>query len=255
MGIIANKSPNNSKKLCYNLGTILLGRTEGTNLSQDTITLTLEKREVVGKGLNKLRREGQIPAVIHNHGKDSIIVVGPSREITKVYQQAGKHHPVTVEVGGQKYMALIRDAHFEPKKNELRHVVFNAIRQDEKQKTEVPVHFVEDAEIPAEKASLMVIRQLDAVEIEALPKDLVDQLLVDPSGLTEIGDKITVADIKVPGGITILTDAEHPIATVEETKAQMSEEAEEEAAEAEEGAEGTSEESSETETKEESSEE
>ena len=216
-------------------------------MSQDTITLTLQKREVVGKGLNKLRRDGQTPAVIHNHGQESIIVSGPSIQMLKVYNQAGKHHPVTVEVGGQKYMALIRDAHFEPKKNQLRHVVFNAIRQDEKQKTEVPVHFVEDAEIPAEKASLMVIRQLDVVEIEALPKDLVDELLVDPSGLTEIGDKITVADIKVPAGIEILTEAEHPIATVEETKAQMSEEAEEEAAEGEEGAEGASEGSSEAE--------
>lgn len=217
-------------------------------MSQDTITLTLQKREVVGKGLNKLRHEGQTPAVIHNHGKESVIVSGPSIEMLKVYNKAGKHHPVTVEVGGQKYMALIRDAHFEPKKNQLRHVVFNAIRQDEKQKTEVPVHFVEDAEIPAEKAGLMVIHQLEAVEIEALPKDLVDELIVDPSGLTEIGDKITVADIKVPAGITILTDLEHPIATIEETKAQMSEEAEaEEAAEGEEGEAAPSEESSEEE--------
>ncbi len=205
-------------------------------MSQDTITLTLEKRDVVGKGLNKLRREGQTPAVIHNHGQESVIVSGPAIEVLKVYKQAGKHHPVMIQVGDKKYMALIRSVDFEPKKNQLRHVVFNAIKQDEKQKTEVPIHFVEDAEIPAEKAGLMVIRQLDAVEIEALPKDLVDELTVDPSSLAEIGDKITVADIKVPAGIEILTEAEHPIATVEETKAQMSEEAEaEEAAEGEEG--------------------
>lgn len=206
-------------------------------LSQDEITLTLEKREVVGKGLGQFRRDGHIPAVIHNHGKESIVVSGPSMEVLRVYQKAGKHHPVTVQVGDKKYMALIRNVDFEPKKHQLRHVVFNAIKQDEKQKTEVPIHFALDVEIPAEKAGLMVIRQLDAVEIEALPKDLIDELTVDPSGLSEIGDKITVADIKVPEGITILTEAEHPIATVEETKAQMSEEAEE--AEGEEGEEGT----------------
>lgn len=202
-------------------------------MSQDTITLSLEKREVMGKGLNKIRREGQTPAVIHNHGKESIVVSGPSLEVLRVYQQAGKHHPVNLTVGSDKYMALIRDVDFEPKKHELRHVVFNAIKQDEKQKTEVPIHFVEDAEIPAVKAGLMVIRQLDSVEIEALPKDLVDELTVDPSGLTEIGDKITVADIKVPEGITILTEVEHPIATIEETKAQISEEAAEEGEETE----------------------
>jgi large subunit ribosomal protein L25 len=221
-------------------------------LSQDTITLTLEKRDVVGKGLNKLRREGQVPAVIHNHGKESVVVSGPFIDVLKVYQLAGKHHPVTLKVDDKQYMALIKSVDFEPKKNKLRHVVFNAIKQDEKQKTEVPVKFVENAEIPAEKTGLMVIRQLETVEIEALPKDLIDELIVDPSGLTAIGDRITVADIKVPEGITILTEAEHPIATVEETKAQMSEEAaEEEAAEGEEG----EEESGDSEAKKESSEE
>jgi large subunit ribosomal protein L25 len=190
--------------------------------------------------------------VIHNHGKESVVVSGPFIDVLKVYQLAGKHHPVTLKVDDKQYMALIKSVDFEPKKNKLRHVVFNAIKQDEKQKTEVPVKFVENAEIPAEKTGLMVIRQLETVEIEALPKDLIDELIVDPSGLTAIGDRITVADIKVPEGITILTEAEHPIATVEETKAQMSEEAaEEEAAEGEEG----EEESGDSEAKKESSEE
>lgn len=205
-------------------------------MSQDTITISLEKREVVGKGLNQFRKEGQTPAVIHNHGKESIIVCGPNVEMLKVYKQAGMHHPVNLEVvGGEKFMALIKSADFEPKKNELRHVVFNAIEQDVMQQTEVPIHYME-GEIPAEKAGLLVIRQLEAVEIEALPKDLIDELMVDVTGLTEIGDKVTVADLKVPAGVTILTEAEHPIAVVEETKIEVEETPEEEAAEGEEAA-------------------
>lgn len=204
-------------------------------MSKDDITLSLEKRDVVGKGLAELRKDGRVPAVIHNHGEDSVVVSAPYIDLLKVYQQAGKHHPVNLTVGSDKYLALIREADFEPKKNQLRHIVFSAIRQNEKQQTEVPIHFAE-GEIPAEKAGLMVIRQLEAVEIEALPKDLVDELTVDVSALAEIGDKVVVADIKVPEGVTILTEPEHPIATVEETKAQISEEAaEEEAAEGEEG--------------------
>lgn len=194
-------------------------------MSSDTISITLEPREVLGKGLGKLRQDGKVPAVVHDHGKPSIHVMANYNELNKVYSQAGKHHPVNLTVGSQKFMALIKDADFEPRKHTIRHVVFNAIKADEKQQTEVPVHFVEDAEIPAEKAGLMVIRNLDAVEIEALPKDLIDEIFVDPSGLTEIGDKLTVADLQVPAGVAILTEAEHALATVEETKAQMSEEA------------------------------
>lgn len=199
-------------------------------MSTDQIALNLEPREVIGKGLNQLRQTGKTPAVIHDHGKASVHVMANFSELTKVFQAAGKHHPVNLTVGSQKFLALIKDADFEPRKHTLRHVVFNAIKADEKQQTEVPVHFAEDAEIPAEKAGLMVIRNLDAVEIEALPKDLIDEIIIDPSSLTEIGDKLTVADLQVPSTITILTEPEHPIATVEETKAQMSEEAAEEAA-------------------------
>ncbi len=198
-------------------------------MTDASVNLALQEREVLGKQVRGLRREGLVPAVIHDHGKVSQHVMAPTVEITKAYLHAGKHHPINLTVGSKKYMALIKDADFDPRKHLLRHVVFNAIKADEKQQTEVPVHFAE-GEIPAEKAGLMVIRTLDAVEIEALPKDLVDELVVDASVLVEIGDKITVADIKIPNGVTILTEPEHSIAVVEETKAQMSEEAEAEAA-------------------------
>jgi large subunit ribosomal protein L25 len=198
------------------------------------IALSLQERTVEGKAVKHLRKEGMTPAVIHDHGKPSRIVMAPYGDIWKVYQEAGKHHPLALTLGKDQYMAIIKDVDFDPKKHQMRHVVFNAIKQDEKVETEVPV--ILDGEIPAEKAGLMVITNLDHIDIEALPRDLIDELRVDASGLTEIGDKITVADIKVPHGVTILTELEHPIATIEETKAQISEEAE--TVEGEEAAEG-----------------
>lgn len=201
-------------------------------MSDQEITLKLEKRTIEGKAVRGLRRDGIVPAVIHDHGKDSIIVMGPFVTITKAFQSAGKRHPLTVDVDGKKYITLIKDVDFEPRKHIIRHVVFNAIKADEKQQTEVPVHLTGDA--PAEKTGLLVIRNLDSVEIEALPKDLIDELTVDISQLIEIGDKVTVADLKAPSGVEILTEGEHPIAVVEEPK-EIVEEEPEEPAEGEEG--------------------
>ena len=203
-------------------------------MSSQDIALTLEERTVEGKAVKHLRREGIIPAVIHDHGNPSKLVQASAIELNKIYKSAGKHHPLSLTLGKEKYMALIKDADFDPKKHQLRHIVFNSIKQDEKAETEVPIHLT--GEIPAEKTGLMVIRNLDNVEISALPKDLVDEVTVDATSLVEIGDRITVADIVLPPGVEILTELEHPIATVEETKAQISEEAEEaEAAEGEAG--------------------
>jgi large subunit ribosomal protein L25 len=211
-------------------------------VSREDVAIVLEKREVLGKQVKHLRRDGFIPAVIHDHGKPSQVVMAPSQSMLKVYREAGKHHPVNLSLGKENYMALIKDVDFEPRKHQMRHVVFNAIEQNEKVQTEVPVHLT--GEIPAEKVGLMVITQLDSVEIEAFPRDLVDELSVDASGLSEIGDKIHVSDIVVPPGVEILTEAEHPIATIEETKAQISEE--EAAGEAEGEAEGEGEAGGET---------
>lgn len=193
-------------------------------MSTQDIELTLVERKVQGKQVKQLRRDGLVPAVIHDHGKASKIVMVPYLDVFKVYQQAGKHHPLALTFGKDKYMAMIKDVDFDPKKHQLRHVVFNAIKQDEKVTTEVPIRL--DGEIPAEKVGLVVFPQMDAIEIEAYPKDLVDEIVIDASGLTEIGDKITVADIVVPPGVTLLAESDHPIVTVGEAKEQIIEESE-----------------------------
>ncbi len=206
----------------------------------------LQPREVVGKGLNNLRNHGEVPAVIHNHGQESLHVMGPEIELLKVYRAAGKHHPLNLEVGDTKFLALIKDAHFDPVKRKLQHIVFQAIKQDEKVEAEVPIRL--EGEIPAEKVGLMILRQLDTVEIEALPKDLPDELVVNAEKLVELHDKITVEDLVIPAGVTVLTDAEHPIATVAESRAMAAEEeAEPEIVEGEEGAEGEAAEAAEAE--------
>ena len=199
--------------------------------------LKLEERTTVRKGLNNLRREGMVPAVIHNHGQASVLVVAPEAELGKLYQAAGKHHPLNLKVGNDSYLALIKDVDINPVKRRMRHVVFQAIRQDEAVEAEIPLHW--EGEVPAEKIGLEVQRQLDTVEVEALPKDLPDQLIVDATMLAELGDKITVGDLKVPAGVTVITDPERPIATVVEPKEQVIEEPEAEVVEGEEGAEGT----------------
>ncbi len=192
-------------------------------MSTDTITVELEKREVLGKGLKTLRANGQVPAVIHNHGKESIHVSGDFVGLTKMFKLAGKHHPVELTVGKDTHLALVKDADFEPVKNQLRHLVFQAINKNETVEAEIPVVFKADAEIPAEKLSLLVLKHLDFVVVKALPKDLPDELVVDPSSLKEVGDTLTVADIVAPAGVTIMTDSEHGIANVEMPKDQIAE--------------------------------
>jgi large subunit ribosomal protein L25 len=101
-------------------------------------------------------------------------------------------------------------------------VVFQAIKQNEKTTAEIPV-VLEGEEIPAERKNLLVLTQLDTVEVEALPRNLPDQLTVDATKLEEVGDHLHVSDIKAPEGVTILTDPETSLAVVEMPKDQLAE--------------------------------
>jgi large subunit ribosomal protein L25 len=221
-------------------------------MSTDKIAVELQPREQVRKGLSSLRASGVVPAVVHNHGKESIHVQGNTAELLKVYASAGKHHPVELKVAGKQHLALIKDVDFEPTKHRMRHIVFQAIKQNEAVEAEIPVNFAEDIEVPAEKKSLLVLKQLDTVQVKALPRDLPDELTVDPSSLVEVGDSLSVADIVLPTGVTLLTDTENQIAIVEMPRDQIAE-ADAAAASLAEDADKPADEAGEAETTEESS--
>jgi large subunit ribosomal protein L25 len=191
-------------------------------MSQDTISLTLEPRDVTGKAVKHLRREGTVPAVIHDHGKDSVIVQADYMQLYKVWKQAGKHHPVQLDAAGKKYTALIKDADMDPKKNVLKHVVFNAVNANETVAAQVPIQprYEEGNDSsPAERSGYIVLTQLDTVAVEAVPSKLPDVLYYDAEKLVEIGDHATVADLNAPEGVEIKTEDSHSIATVYEPSA------------------------------------
>ena len=190
-------------------------------MSNEDITISAKKREVLGKQVKQLRNEGQTPAVIHERGKDSLHVAVDSREFKKVFSAAGKHHAIKLDLDGKKYTTLLKDVVFAPARTDILHVVFQAIKEDEKVTAEIPVKLSD--EIPAERASLLVLKSLDHIVVEALPKDLIDSIEVDASTLAEVGDKLHVSDIKLPSTITLKTDLEQTIATVEMPKDQIAE--------------------------------
>ena len=191
-------------------------------MSQDSITLALQPREVQGKKVKHLRNEGTLPAVIHDHGKPSINVQGDYVTVHKVWLKAGKHHPVELTAGGQSYTALIKDAAFDPRKHRLTHVVFNAVDRNQKVEAEIPLRpkYAEGNESsPAERSGLIVLSQLESIEVRAIASKLPDFLEYDAEKLVEVGDHVTVADVIVPSGVEVETSLDHSIATVYEPSA------------------------------------
>lgn len=191
-------------------------------MSTQQIELTLEPRKKIGKGLNALRESGLVPAVIHNHGGESVLVTGNYRQLQIAYNTAGLNQTLNVKVGSKNYLTLIRDIDLDPTKHTIRHVVFQSIKQNEEIETEVPIVFAE-ADIPAEKKSLLVLKELETLHIKALPKDLPEKIEVNLSSLENAGDIYRVESFKAPAGVTVLNSPDTPIAVVETPRDQIAE--------------------------------
>lgn len=188
----------------------------------DKITLKVAPRDTLGKTVKKLRADGLVPAVVHNHGKESTHVQVEYQTLAKVVNTAGRHHPVELTVGDKTGTVLIRSVDRDPRLHTITHVVFNSVRANQKVEAEVPVRpkFAEGEENhPAERTGLIVLAQLGEVKVKALPKNLPDELLYDAEKLVEIGDQVTVADLILPEGVEVETEPEHVLATVFEPSA------------------------------------
>ena len=228
--------------------------------------IEVQKREVTGRKVGALRREGFVPGVVYGSGAESQSISIDQKIFEKLYDQAGESSLIDLAVDGQKPLkVLIQEVQMDPIYGRPIHVDFREVRMDQKITAEVELNFVGEA--PAVKeAGGTLIKNFDSLEIECLPGALVSEFVVDLSKLKTFDDVIRVSDLDIPEGIRVLQDEKRTIAVVapplsekeleELEKAPEAEVGEVEVAEkgkaAEEGEEGKAEEGGKEEPKEES---
>jgi len=178
------------------------------------LTLQAKSRTETGKGAARtLRRQGYVPGVIYGHGEQTRACQIERKQIEKLIM-SGSHESQIIDLkldGGAASSVLIREVQVHPYRSEVLHIDFLAVRKGEKVKLEVPVRLVGVA--PGVKEGGIMEHLRHDVEIRCIPSDIPEALDLDISGL-DIGDSITVADLQVPDGVEILTDAAATIASV-----------------------------------------
>jgi len=196
--------------------------------------LTVQPRDNTGKGpARRLRREGLLPGVLYGRDAGNIPIIVKLKELKKVLEKEGERALVKVHLekngGKQEYTALIREVQRDPLRGDVLHVDLFQVPAGEKITVTVPV--VLEGEPRGVKAGGILQHGLSELEIECLPADLPEAIVVDVSGL-DVGDHLSVADIKPPKGVRILSDPESLIATVVELEKGEEAEAEQEGEEA-----------------------
>ena len=193
----------------------------------EKVVIQAEKRDVIGKKVKVLRREGKLPAIIYGHGIDPISIVLDMRVGSRTLAKASSSTLVTIELDGKQYPTLVREKQLDYIRNSIIHVDFLAVSMTEKITATVGVRV--EGESPAVKEyGAILVTGLTELEVECLATDLPESFTVDVSSLTEISSGVYVRDVIAPEGVEILTDPEEMIVVATAMAAEEEEEVEEE---------------------------
>ena len=202
-------------------------------MTTESISLELSPREVLGKKVKRLRRQGVIPVHLYGPGVDPQPLQCATTKLVDVLVRAGGNTAVTVTVqGGQEtHLAFAREIQWSPRRDDILHVDFLAVDASRPVSAQVPITLIGDSP-GARTAGGTVMQQLRDLNVEALPLEVPRELELDLSMLTEPDGVLRAADIVIPGNVTLLTDPEDVVVRIEVLRAVEEEVFTEEGAEA-----------------------
>jgi large subunit ribosomal protein L25 len=197
-------------------------------VQQTKVELKVSPREVLGKKVKALRREGVIPANVYGHALESAAIQVAKEELVQLLRTAGRNEIVYLRLDGEEPRPVfLRQIQRNPVTDAILHVDFYQISLREKVRMEVPVMLVGTA--PAEQThGGTLLHSLDRITVEGLPTEIPSVIEVDVSGLEEIDATIYVSELSVPGEVTVLTDPEQVVAKVAPPQVEKEVEEEEE---------------------------
>ena len=190
--------------------------------------LTATKRSKTDK-LEFIRSNGMIPAVVYGAQVENTLVSVLSSTFAKTLKIAGETSTIVLEIAGAtekekptRFDVLIHEVQVHPVKGYPLHVDFLAIDMNKPVEVTIPLEFIGLAK--AEKDGLgSLVKVLHEIDIEALPKDLPHNIEVDVTGIETLEDLIHVKDIKLPKGVTLVTEGEDVVALVAAAKEEVEE--------------------------------
>jgi large subunit ribosomal protein L25 len=178
-----------------------------------------EPREVHGKHLNALRRQGIVPAVVYGHGRKSQSIQLEARAFDDLRRTATRNSLVDLKIGsGRALPVLLQGIQEHPVKRHPIHVDFFVVKMTEELQVDVPITFVGESQA-VDKLGGTLLHLREHITVRALPADLPHAIELDISSLDGFEAVLHVRDLVVPTGVTVLVDPDESLALVQPPRA------------------------------------
>jgi large subunit ribosomal protein L25 len=181
----------------------------------EQIELQATKRDILGKKVRFLRRQGITPVHVFGHGIESLSLQCDTANLQRVIAQTGQTRIINLNIDGEKTprTVMVRETQQNILKGDLLHVDFYQVKMTEVIDVDVPIVLVGEAPALRNKEN-MLSQELNELSIQCLPANIPNSIEIDVTSLAEPEEAIRVSDI-VPGeGVTILNDPEVMVARI-----------------------------------------
>ncbi len=182
-------------------------------------------RTAFGKQTRKLRRSGFIPAVVYGKGKTTQALQVLAKEFENLYKAVKESALVNLKIEGEgERKVLVHDVAKHFMHGTPIHVDFYEVDLKRKIHAKVPLHFVGTSPAVKELGGVLV-KNLNEIEVEALPTDLPQSLEVNIETLKTFDDHVRIGDLKPDSNVKILGHAEDVLVSVKppRTEAELAE--------------------------------
>jgi large subunit ribosomal protein L25 len=170
--------------------------------AKQELNLEISERELRKKKVNKLRREGVIPGIIHGKDFEPIHVQVGERPFEQLYRKAHGTSLVNLQLGGKNIQVLIHAVHRNKLRGEAIHVEFLKVEANRQVTVNVPLVFVGVS--PGEKEGKgKITHEETSIHLKCSPADIPSEIVVDISGIIDKHNVIHASDLKLPEGVAL----------------------------------------------------
>jgi large subunit ribosomal protein L25 len=186
-------------------------------------TLAAEHREVTGKAVHRLRKQGLLPAVIYGHGEASSNVTIDAHEFDVLRRHSGPNTLVDLSVDGKKARpVLINQVQIHPVHRRPLHADLFLVRMTEELTVDVPLVATGESHAVVQLNGTL-LHPTETVKVRALPDHLPQSIEYSVESLVDFDTALHVSDLVVPADVTLLTDADEIIAKVQAPRIEVEE--------------------------------
>ena len=188
--------------------------------TSDKIVLDVQKREINGKKVKQLRKEGILPANIYGKDFVSQAISLNTHDFLKTYKEAGETQLIYLNLDKKEIPVLMHNLQLHSVSGHPLHVDFRKIDLTKKIEAHVPLKFInESPAVHQNKGDMLTI--LNALTVEALPGSIPHDIEIDISILNEVDDEIRIKDLKTVAGYSVKDDPESVIVKIAEHKEEV----------------------------------